>query len=306
MATRKEVSAITPDIWSEILQIPLYKTLVAMDVCNLEMRRELTVGDRINKSYFGDLSAQTYLPGTGFSAQTPDFTLEYIDIKTKEVVAIYVDDLEAIQANVSIGAELAEEMGYRLKDAIDTAALALITGGEIKAASAMDVNGTDHRALCATTANVINIFSLARKELRDNNVRENGDWIAILDNNVASLIEYKAANVGYSVADSTLRNGYAGDFMGFHIYISNNLPAGNPTADANVSAYVTAETGAVNYLYFGRQGAIDLVLQKAPSMEIKDRSGFLGKNFVTSTIWGQKVFHKNASRFLCVPVRNDV
>ena len=305
MATRKEVSAITPDIWSNLLQVPLYKTMVAMDVCNLDMRNELSVGDRINKSYFGDLSAQTYLPGTGFSAQTPDFTLEYIDIKTKEVVAIYVDDLEKLQANVSIGAEMAEEMGYRLKDAIDTAALALVTGGEQKDAEDM-VGGSDTRAVCATTANIIQLFSNARKELRINNVRENGDWVAIVTPTIASLIEYKATSVGYSVADSTLRNGYAGDFMGFHIYISNNLPSGNPTADANISATVSTETGAAVELYFGKQGAIDLVLQKAPSMEIKDRSGFLGKNFVTSTIWGQKVFNKNASRFLCVIARNDI
>ncbi len=306
MATRSEISAITPDIWSEVLQVPLYKSLVAMDVCNLDMRKQLTVGDRINKSYFGDLSAQTYLPGTGFSAQTPDFTLEYIDIKTKEVVAIYVDDLEALQANVSVGMEMAEEMGYRLKDAIDTAALALVVKGETKDAADMDVNGVDTRALCATTANIINVFSRARKELRDNNVRENGDWIAILSTTVAALIEYKAANVGYSVADSTLRNGYVGDFMGFHIYVSNNLPSGNVTANADVSAACSTETGAADYLYFGKQGAIDLVLQKAPSMVIKDRSGFLGKNFVTSTIWGQKVFNKNASRFIVVPTRNDV
>jgi len=306
MATRSEISAITPDIWSEVLQVPLYKSLVAMDVCNLDMRKQLTVGDRINKSYFGDLSAQTYLPGTGFSAQTPDFTLEYIDVKTKEVVAIYVDDLEALQANVSVGMEMAEEMGYRLKDAIDTAALALVVKGETKDAADMDVNGVDTRALCATTANIINVFSKARKELRDNNVRENGDWIAILSTTVAALIEYKAANVGYSVADSTLRNGYVGDFMGFHIYVSNNLPSGNVTANADVSAACSTETGAADYLYFGKQGAIDLVLQKAPSMVIKDRSGFLGKNFVTSTIWGQKVFNKNTSRFIVVPTRNDV
>jgi len=305
MATRKEVSAITPDIWSNLLQVPLYKTMVAMDVCNLDMRNELSVGDRINKSYFGDLSAQTYLPGTGFSAQTPDFTLEYIDIKTKEVVAIYVDDLEKLQANVSIGAEMAEEMGYRLKDAIDTAALALVTGGEQKDAADM-VGGANTRAVCATTANIIQLFSNARKELRTNNVRENGDWVAVVTPTIASLIEYKATSVGYSVADSTLRNGYAGDFMGFHIYISNNLPSGNPTADANISATVSTETGAAVELYFGKHGAIDLVLQKAPSMEIKDRSGFLGKNFVTSTIWGQKVFNKNASRFLCVIARNDI
>lgn len=305
MATRKEVSAITPDIWSELLQVPLYKTMVAMDVCNLDMRSELSVGDRINKSYFGDLSAQTYLPGTGFSAQTPDFTLEYIDIKTKEVVAIYVDDLEKLQANISIGMEMAEEMGYRLKDSIDTATLALIVDGSQKDADDM-VGGVDTRAVCATTANIIEIFSTARKLLRDNNVRENGDWIAILDPAHASLIEQKAANVGYSVADSTLRNGYAGDFMGFHIYVSNNLPSGNPTADADISATVSTETGAAVELYFGKQGAIDLVLQKAPSMEIKDRSGFLGKNFVTSTIWGQKVFSKNSNRFLCVIARNDL
>ena len=305
MATRSEISAVTPDIWSQLLQVPLYKTMVAMDVCNLEMRNELSVGDRINKSYFGDLSAQVYLPGTGFSAQTPDFTLEYTDIKTKEVVAIYVDDLEKLQANVSVGAEMAEEMGYRLKDSIDTAALALVVSGEQKDAADM-VGGADTRAVCATTANIIQLFSTARKELRDNNVRENGDWVAVLDAGHASLIEQKAANVGYSVADSTLRNGYAGDFMGFHIYVSNNLPSGNPTASTTVSATVSTETGAAVELYFGKQGAIDLVLQKAPSMEIKDRSGFLGKNFVTSTIWGQKVFNKNASRFLCVIARNDI
>jgi len=78
----------------------------------------------------------------------------------------------------------------------------------------------DGHAISATTANIISIFSLARSK------------IAIVSPQFAQLIESKATSVGYNVADATLRNGYAGDFMGFHIYVSNNVPTGtSPSGD---------------------------------------------------------------------------
>lgn len=42
-----DVSAITPEIWSEIIQIPLYKSLVAMEVCNTELSDTIKYGDTI-------------------------------------------------------------------------------------------------------------------------------------------------------------------------------------------------------------------------------------------------------------------
>jgi hypothetical protein len=177
----------------------------------------------------------------------------------------------------------------RIKDGTDCDADNLVPGG------------TDGHAITATTANIISIFSLARSKLRQANVSETGDWIAIVSPQFAQLIESKATSVGYNVADATLRNGYAGDFMGFHIYVSNNVPTGtSPSGD------ISALSGQIdaNYqcMYMGKSKAIDLVVQKEPAVQIdkvSDKHGYYVKAF---TVYGDKVFTKNSSRFLNVPV----
>ena len=305
MAQRDETSAVIPEVWSRAIQVPLYKSLVALDIADTSLGKELKVGDTIHKNYFADLSAQTYHPASGFSAQTPHFEQDDLQVQTKKTVAIYVDDTEAIQANVNIAREMAEEMAYRLKDGIDTFVFALVTAGTHVDAQDMYAGGVNTRALCASTANIIDIFSKARRKLRTLNVEEQGDWCAVVTPTVASLIETKSTSVGYNTADAAIRNGYVGEFMGFHIYISNNLPSGNATANTGFSSTVSSETGAVDWNFIGKKKAINLVLQKAPGFVIKDHSAYLGKDYVAWTLYGAKVFTKDVYRFLCVPIRND-
>lgn len=161
--------------------------------------------------------------------------------------------------------------------------------------------GVDGHALTATTANIISIFSKARAKLRAANVEERGDWIGIVTPEFLQLIESKATSVGYNVADSTLRNGFVGEFMGFNLYTSNNLPTGtSPSADVSIlSAQIDA-----NYQlqYIGRSKMIDLVLQKSPAIQITKVPDKHGYYISAYSVYGDKVFTKNATRFLDVPV----
>lgn len=301
-----DVSAIIPELWSTMVQVPLYKSLVALDLVN--MRSEVAkYGDTIHIPRFGNLSATTYTPGTTISAVASDWAFDNLIVSTYLVAPFYVDDVHRVQANVDQARELATEAAFRIKNRIDTDVLKQITGTEgfMPADNADILAGTNGAPVSAGSANIINVFAGARAFLRTHNVEEQGDWCAVVPPKIAQQIETKAATVGFNVADATLRNGYMGDWMGFQIYVSNNLPSGNLSAiapaagngiigglsGANASG---STTGRASYL--GRKGTIDFAWQKAPAMEIKPKDDMLGANFIFWTVYGSVVTTKNRER----------
>ena len=288
------LSAVTPEVWSRVLQIPLYKSLVSFNVCNLDMRRELTFGDVINKQYFGSLSAKEYTPGTAVSAENVEFATDQITVDKKYHVTYYVDNMEQLQANIPLVQSMIGEAAYQLRDKIDTTVFYRVSGG-IPADGADLGGGTASALITATTANIIRIFSDARKMLRENNVEEH-DWIAIVSPKIAQYIEQQATAVGYNVADATIRNGYIGDFMGFQVYVSNNL-----VTETTMSASATrglSSSGTGQDMYFGRRGCIELVIQQDLKTYFKEVSDKAGKNIITTVLFGTGNTTKNDTRFL--------
>ena len=302
-----DVSAIIPEIWSTMVQVPLYKSLVAMEVAKVNLSDSVKYMDTIHIPRFGSLSVASYTPGTTVSATASDWAFDNLVVSAYKTVTFYVDDVHTLQANVSQARELASEAAYQLKNQIDTDVLKNITGvdGFMPADNADILAGTNGAPVSAGSANIINVFSGARKFLRTHNVEEVGDWCAVVSPKIASVIETKAASVGFNVADSTLRNGYAGDFMGFQVYISNNLPSGNASAIApaagngiigGLSGANASGTTPCRANYFGRKGTIDVVLQKAPTLEIRKKDDMIGSNFITWTVYGSTVTTKNKER----------
>lgn len=301
-----DVSSTIPEIWSTAVQIPLYKSLVALEVASTKLRDDLKYGDTIHINYFGDLSAQTYTPGTTLTATALEWDLDTIVVSAYKHVTFYIDKVQDLQSNIAQIRPLAEEAAYRLKDAIDQHVFANITGadgGTQTNDQDLRSGGTDLRPVSATSSQVIELFSMARKVLRENNVEEMGDWCAVVTPLVAQRIELKATNVGYNVADATLRNGYMGDFMGFQVYISNNLPSGacSTVCPNEVSGGAVSATSCRS-LYFGRKSQIDLILQKSPTLEIRQKDDMIGSNFITWTVYGSGVTTKARKRFLNVPM----
>ena len=312
-----DVSAIQPELWSEMVQVPLYKSLVSLEVANMKLSDTLRSADTIHVPRFGDLSAQVYTPGTSLSATNQEWDYDTLVVSTYKHCTFYVDNARALTINVDQARELAGEAAYQLKNAIDSHVFANITGADgfqcVDASIAQ--GGTAAREVSAASGTIINVFSNLRKELRDRNVEETGDWCAVVTPAVAAVIEVKATAVGYNVADATLRNGYVGDFMGFQIYLSNNLPSGAcstiapPTAtwgDSQVDWQGVSATAAsattCRSIYVGRKGTIDVVLMRAPALEIRPKDDMIGSNYITWTVYGSAVFEKNRKRGINVPI----
>lgn len=303
-----DVSAIQPELWSAMVQVPLYKSLVALEVSNMRLSDTLKNGDTIHVPYFGDLSAQTYAPGSAISVTNQDWKMDTLVVSSYKHCSFYVDDPRALTLNVDQARELATEAAYQLKDKIDQDVFANITGttGFMPVDNAdIITGGTNGAPVSGSSGNIINVFAGARAFLRGKNVEETGDWCAIISPKLAAAIETKAASVGFNVADATLRNGYAGDFMGFQIYVSNNLPTGNMSAIApaagngiigGLSGANASGTTPGRALYFGKKGTIDVVMMRAPALEVRKLSDRLGSNYITWTVYGSNVFTKNKSR----------
>lgn len=273
------------------MQIPLRKSLVAVEVANTEFEATLNMGDTVHFPYWQELSVVDYTPGTDITgAQDITATDETLVVDQKKVVRFYVDDIEAMQAKYGYATTLAEDGAYQLRDAIDTFVLAK-TVSAVSALDAGDIGGTSGSAITSTTANIIDTYVQARRKLRQMNVEEAGDWISVVTPSVAANIEQKTTDSGFSVADASLRNGFAGTFVGFRVYVSNNLPS--------------ASYGGTNsdLLYIGRAKQIHAVVQRAPSITIRPAEKRLGAFFYPNTVYGGKVFEKAKNRFLRVPVK---
>lgn len=61
----------------------------------------------------------------------------------------------------------------------------------------------------------------------------------------------------------------------------------------------------VQHCLFGVANSIDSVIQKTPTMLVKDRDGKVGKDIVTWAAWGARVFFESTVRMVDVWVRTD-
>jgi len=283
---RAHISAMVPSYWSDLMQVPLRKSLVADAVANTQFETKLSKGDTIHFPYLSETDAVSYTPGTEITASEASATDESLVVDAMYTVSNYVEDIELLQSNYNYQVDIADNAAYKLKDKIDESVFKEITAG---ASGLHEDSGITHAetdltagAITATSANVIEIGATARKALRKQNVEDMGDWVWVTTPEVAMQIEILGTEKGFNVADSTLRNGYAGPFMGFEVYISNNLPDG--------------------FNYIGRKGMIHLAAQVPPKMEIKDPSRKLGKNLIASTAFGVKAFERMKKRFLTVNI----
>lgn len=67
-----DVSAVQPELWSAMVQVPLYKSLVAMEVANMRLSDTAKYADTVHIPRFGSLSVATYTPGTSITATAQD------------------------------------------------------------------------------------------------------------------------------------------------------------------------------------------------------------------------------------------
>lgn len=70
-------------------------------------------------------------------------------------------------------------------------------------------------------------------------------------------------------------------------------------------ADIWTTTLQIQHQLFGQDKAIDLVIQKYPSMLTKERDGYIGKDIVSYVVYGKKTFSEDAKKLVDVLTRSD-
>lgn len=276
-----DLTAFNPEIWASKIQKNLHKLLVARKICSYELRPQLKEGDQIHKPYIGSLTTTTYVKGVDVTIQDVTPTDEYLTVDTTKESSFYVDQIDKIQNKWGAAKEYQNEASYALNDDIDQAVLGQYSNAfDTVDKSDLAAGGTGE--ITVSTSNVIEIFSVCRRKLVANNVKEKGDFFAVVSPAIASIIEQKATDSGFSVADSAFKNGYAGPFLGFRIYVSNNVQVAT----------------SVYHNIVGKKGCIDLVVQKEPNVLRTQPSKKIGKNYIIWDLYGLKTFEKGSQKFV--------
>jgi hypothetical protein len=266
------------------------KTLVARDIANTRFRMEQGF-DTINLPYTTPISSNAYVKGVDVTIQDLAPTNEQLVISTAREASFYVDEIDGIQNIIDIGAEKADEAAYVLNKDIDTAVFgqyANVASGHV--IDAGDIGGTAASAIAMYGAsaqdNALKLIAALKRRMRIDDVPMMGDTFLVVDPTTAEQLELMFINKGFNTADATLRNGRAGQVLGVDIYVSSNL---------------TTASG-VTHLLGGRKGAIDLVVQKEPSLLVTQPEKKIGKNYITWGLYGLKTFYEGARELYDIQV----
>jgi hypothetical protein len=279
MAYTNNVAALNPANWSDMIQENLYKELVAMKIADLKLKKNISKGTVVHFPYFGALSTTAYVKGTDVTVQALASTDEYLTIDQQWESSFYLDTVDKTQNIYSAMEAGVREATDAIKQKIETVFFAEVTNASADLTKAdLAAGGTGKITL--TTTNVIEVFSVARAKL--GNALRGKRAVAAVSYAVASIIEQKAMASGFSIQDAAFKNGYAGDFGGFQIYISENL----------------STTGTQTHCFIGAAESISLALQIAPVTKIDSDPAKFGDVVKLLSVFGVKTFLKGSGRFL--------
>lgn len=232
-------AAFIPALWSKRLQILTKNQLVAKEICSFEEQAWLSYGDTVHRPYANDLSVNDYVKYTDTTAQDLVGTDETLVINKSKEISFSIDEIDDIQSKYDLEDNYVSRAAYRLANDMDRTVLA-------ETANATQTFDNSGSAISLSVANCLATVMDAGAMLAANGCEMDKTWALVVSPKAASIIGQTVVGSGYSLADLALRNGYAGDFAGYKVYVSNNLRTSNTitldtvvATDAITIAWVT-------------------------------------------------------------------
>lgn len=285
MSYTNDVAALNPQNWADMVQENIYKELVAKDVADLKFKKYLSAGTQVHFPMFGSLTTTAYVKGADVTVQALDTTDEYLTIDQLWESSFYLDLVDKKQNIYSAMENGVRELTDALAQKVETVFFAQVLNAyDTFDAGDAGMGGASGSAIALTTNNVATMFARAKGKLRAKlGGKKLGNVVAVVDSDVAAIIEEKATTSGFNVADAAFKNGYAGDYMGVKVYVSENI---DTTTDDR------------KHCYFGLPGQIALAMQIEPTTQIDNDPLKFGRIVKMLEVFGVKTFVKRADRFL--------
>lgn len=222
-------SAFIPALWSKRLQILTKNQLVAKEVCSFEEQAWLAYGDTVHRSYANDLMVNDYVKYTDTTAQDLVGTDETLVVNKSKEISFTIDEIDDIQSKYDLEDNYVSRAAYRLANDIDQNVLKEVSNAAV-------VYDNAWSAISMTTSNCLATVMNAWAALTANGCEMDKTWALVVSPKTASVIAQTVAGDGFNLADLALRNGYAGNFAWYKVYVSNNVAHTNTATLSSVVA----------------------------------------------------------------------
>lgn len=210
------IADFIPTVWSETLYKELEGEYIAVKNCNRDFEGEIRgKGDTVKICGIDPITVFSYSKNTDFTStlQTLDSNTRSLVIDTAKAFNFQIDDIDRAQANPKL-----------MRFAMREAASALAAEADKKVFGLYSLVSADQTITktAVTTSGMVDILLAAREKLYAGNVNSSSDIVLEVSPAVASRI-LKAKIINQSDNSDCLEKGYIGTFLGFKIYVSNNV-----------------------------------------------------------------------------------
>lgn len=231
------ITALSPSYWSSIMGIKLYKENLALNLCSRKEEGVLKDGQIVDRPYRADIYVGKYTKGTALTAQDITATSDTLTVDQIFAALIYVDDVDKIQNKWDAAEAWSAEVITRLSNQIDAS---ILFAGAYYANDTVDYNDIDSAqtagvAIPLSVSNVLKLFTTTKRKLSAQNVGQANRFFAISNEVEEVLMTYLAGRESI-LGDKTGEAGNIGHYMGFDLYVTNNLtgmvrwtPTDNPS-----------------------------------------------------------------------------
>ncbi len=270
-------------VFSAEYQMSHFREPVYQILADTRLESSLTKGQTVARSYASDVQVNDMGADGSYSVQAITDTQETLVINKEKEASIYVKDLDLMQAHLPVKQKYGRKLSNALINQIDGDVLLAAYQGAGTTLDDGSFAGTSGNGYTLTASNIATVFVTAMQKLRLKNVVYNkrfqggmklevpeGMPIAIISPEMLSYIELYLGGKDTLLGDQVSRNGYAGYFMGFELFVSNALPwtatlelptiptAADTITINGVSFQAAADGAATNPGDYSIQATVDL------------------------------------------------
>ena len=233
------VESFIPQQWSGNLLTRLHENLIISSLCNRDYEGEVSQsGDRVRVNMVSGQSASAYTPNsTTLTYGQLDGAPVYVDINRRYYAAFYIDDLDKRQAKGDVVGEGTKELGFALAKEMEVYIASLYGQAQVVAGL-----GTEAAPIDVTSLNVTEYLGLVAQGLDNANVPTEGRWFVCRP---WFLHKIELADITLNTNNTTtVQNGFRGNYLGFNIFVSNNISRNSSSNDKtrNLAGYMGSIT----------------------------------------------------------------
>jgi hypothetical protein len=163
-----------------------------------------------------------YVRNVDPSQQEYGGTDEYMDIDRSKEVSFYIDLLDKKQSKYDIEMEAVKKAVYAVRKEMDAHLLSKVLDSSFDS-DAEQAGGSAGIPYTPVVSTLSTFVENSKAILAANDVEDDRPRYWVVTPKVVGVIANTFVQNGFNTADSTLKNGYQGDFAGLKIYKSTNV-----------------------------------------------------------------------------------